>query len=181
MARDKYNIYVEPKLLLVEGWYKNGLTIEQIAKNLGISKVTLYKYMDEHAELSERLKKSKEVADIEVENALFKSALGYEYEEVKQLIEEDKEGNKKKKIEKTKKFIPPNPTAIIFYLKNRKRKDWNDKQGETDEEKELRLKKLELENELLKVQINKLTGNNQEIEDTSDIDALLEGEVNASN
>ena len=117
MARDKYNIYVKPKLLLVEGWYKNGLTIEQIAKNLGISKVTLYKYMDEHAELSERLKKSKEVADIEVENALFKSALGYEYEEVKQLIEEDKEGNKKKKIEKTKKFIPPNPTAIYILFK----------------------------------------------------------------
>jgi transposase-like protein len=181
MAQGKYYTVVEPKLDLIEGWCRNGVTIEQIAKNLGISKVTLYKYMEEHNELNERLKKGKEVIDIEVENALLKRALGYEYEEVKTYIEEDKEGNKKKRIEKTKKLLPADTTALIFWLKNRKPKAWSDRKEETEEEKSLKVEALRLSNEKTRAEINKLTGDNTEIEDTSDIDALLEGEVNASN
>lgn len=82
MAKSKYESIVEPKLVVIEGWARNGLTIEQIAKNLGISKVTFYKYISEHTELSERLKKGKEIVDIEVENALLKRALGYKVDEV---------------------------------------------------------------------------------------------------
>lgn len=37
MAKSKYFTHVEPKLTLVEGWARYGLTDEQIAKNLDIA------------------------------------------------------------------------------------------------------------------------------------------------
>ena len=147
MARNKYYTDVQPKLILVEGWCRNGLTDIQIAKNLGISKDSFYRYKKDYSDFSDALKKGKEEIDIEVENALLKRALGYEYEEVKTYIEEDKEGNKKKRIEKTKKLLPADTTALIFWLKNRKPKAWSDRKEETEEEKNLKLEALRLSNE----------------------------------
>jgi len=124
MAKSKYDTYVKPKLTLIEGWARDGLINEQIAKNLGISKVTLYKYMDEHIELSECLKKGKEVVDIEVENALLKRALGYRY------IERTKEPNEVGDLVVTKevtKEMAADTTAQIFWLKNRKPREWRDR------------------------------------------------------
>ena len=80
MAKPKWE-QVKDKLILVEGWARDGLTNEQIASNLGISKTTFYKMLNEHSELSELLKKGKEIIDYEVENALLRRALGYKYEE----------------------------------------------------------------------------------------------------
>ncbi|HAT4103707.1 TPA: transposase [Clostridium perfringens] len=129
MAKSKYGSIVEPKLVVIEGWARNGLTIEQIAKNLGISKVTFYKYISEHTELSERLKKGKEVVDIEVENALLKRALGYKVDEVtKELIEDEETGISELKVTKVvTKEVVPDTTAQIFWLKNRKPEEWRDK------------------------------------------------------
>lgn len=129
MAKSKYESIVEPKLIVIEGWARNGLTIEQIAKNLGISKVTFYKYISEHTELSERLKKGKEVVDIEVENALLKRALGYKVDEVtKELIEDEETGVSELKVTKVvTKEVAPDTTAQIFWLKNRKPEEWRDK------------------------------------------------------
>ncbi|XZK30819.1 transposase [Clostridium perfringens] len=129
MAKSKYESIVEPKLVVIEGWARNGLTIEQIAKNLGISKVTFYKYISEHIELSERLKKGKEVVDIEVENALLKRALGYKVDEVtKELIEDEETGISELKVTKiVTKEVAPDTTAQIFWLKNRKPEEWRDK------------------------------------------------------
>lgn len=129
MAKSKYESIVKPKLILIEGWARNGLTIEQIAKNLGISKVTLYKYMSNHNELSEHLKKGKEVVDIEVENALLKRALGYKYNEVtKELIRDKETGEEELKVTKVvTKEVTPDTTAQIFWLKNRKPEEWRDK------------------------------------------------------
>ena len=57
MAKSKYETHVKDKLILIEAWARNGLTDEQIAKNLGIGKTTFYKYLSEHNELSELLKR----------------------------------------------------------------------------------------------------------------------------
>ena len=59
MAKSQYSVKVEPYLELIEGWTRDGLVMSQIAEKLGISKTTLYKYMQEHSELSERLKKGR--------------------------------------------------------------------------------------------------------------------------
>ncbi|WP_142414404.1 transposase [Hathewaya massiliensis] len=126
MAKSKYETNVKDKLILVGGWARNGLTDEQIAKNLGIGLTTFYKYKKEHSELSEVLKKGKEVIDFEVENALLKRALGYRYKEVtKEISEVTGELEVTKEVEKE---VLPDTTAQIFWLKNRKPQEWRDKQ-----------------------------------------------------
>ena len=122
MAKSKWETQIKDKLILVEGWARNGLTDEQIAKNLGISKTTFYKYKKEHSELSELLKKGKEVIDIQVENALLKKALGYTYDEE---TTKNSDGNIEIKI--VSKHVPGDTTAQIFWLKNRRPDKWRDK------------------------------------------------------
>ena len=75
IAKSKYETDVKPRLIEIEAWKRDGLTDEQICKNLGIVKDTFYKYKEKYTDFSDALKKGKEVADIEVENALFKRAI----------------------------------------------------------------------------------------------------------
>ncbi len=101
MAKGKYEKWLkEENLLLLEGWARDGLTDEQIAKNMGISVKTLFNWKTSYLPILQALKKGKEVVDYEVENALLSSAL---------------EGN---------------TTAQIFWLKNRRPDKWRDKQKE---------------------------------------------------
>lgn len=124
----KINDWLEnDKLILLEGWAKSGLTDEQIAKNIGINRTTLYDWKKKEVNIANALKKGKEVIDFEVENALLKRALGYEYEE-----ETYENGILTKKV---KKHVAPDTTAQIFWLKNRKPNTWKDK-VETDEDRE---------------------------------------------
>lgn len=117
----------EDNLLLLEAWARDGLTDEQIAKNIGIASKTLYRWKNKYSQISHSLKKGKEIIDYETENALLKRAIGYEVEEVKTYIEDTGSG-KKKKIEKTIKHVPADVTACIFWLKNRKPQEWRGKQ-----------------------------------------------------
>lgn len=57
MAKSRWND-IKDKLTLVEGWAREGLTDEQIAKNLDISTSTFYEYKNKYSEFSESLKKS---------------------------------------------------------------------------------------------------------------------------
>ncbi|MCD8340635.1 MAG: helix-turn-helix domain-containing protein [Clostridiales bacterium] len=103
MAKGKYEKWLEPEgLLLLEGWARDGLTDDEIAKKIGCSASTLYDWKNKYPEISESLKKGKEVVDYAVENALLSAAL---------------EGN---------------TTAQIFWLKNRRPDKWRDKPMQED-------------------------------------------------
>lgn len=124
MAVGKYKEWLtKDGLLKLEAWARDGLTDEQIAHNMGISMATLYNYKKEYLDISEALKRGKTVADIEVENALYKRAIGFTYTETKTEIGDFGE----KKVTKTVKTALPDTTAQIFWLKNRKPKAWRDK------------------------------------------------------
>lgn len=98
MAKGKYEYWLsDDGLILIEGWARRGLTDEQIAGNIGINPDTLYTWKKKYPEISEALKKTKEIVDNEVEAALYKKAC---------------EGD---------------TTAMIFWLKNRRPLDWRDK------------------------------------------------------
>ena len=126
-------------LLRVTGWARDGLTDEQVAHNMGIGYSTFREWLNKYPALLAALKKGKAPVDIEVENALLKRALGYEYEEVCTEVEEipfktkDEDGNTititktKKHIRKTTKMVVPDVTAQIFWLKNRRPGKWRDK------------------------------------------------------
>lgn len=130
-------------LLKIGGWAKDGLTDEQIAKKIGISRSTLNNWKKEHSDILDTIKRGKEVVDREVENALLKKAVGYEYEEktfkvvtVKEKRIEERDGKKipievpvekEVLIKKTTKHVAPDTGAAAFWLKNRKPDVWRDK------------------------------------------------------
>ena len=124
MARGKFEYWLtEDGLTLLEGWARDGLTDEQISQNIGINPATLYDWKKKYPKISKALKKGKEIVDIQVENALLKRALGYDYQEEK-IERSDKDGVK---VVQTIKHIPPDTTAQIFWLKNRQPDRWRDK------------------------------------------------------
>lgn len=125
--RGVFKEWLKPESLLkMEGWARDGLSNKQIAYNIGVSESTFYGWIDKYPEMEHAVKKGKEVVDREVENALLKRALGYDAEETKTYMKEDKNGTKQKHVEKTKKHVAADTTAMIFWLKNRKPQDWNE-------------------------------------------------------
>lgn len=87
MAKGKYHDWLtKDGLLVLEGWARDGLTDEQLAHNMGIAAGTLYDWKNKYPEISEALKKGKEVVDVQVENSLLKRALGYHYTEDEYLV-----------------------------------------------------------------------------------------------
>lgn len=128
--RGKYEDWLtEDGLLKVQGWARDGLSNEQIAHNMGVSAKTLCEWQNRFGEFRNALKKGKEVVDREVENALLKRALGYEYDEVTQEPATDKDtGITEMRVTKrVTKQIVPDVTAQIFWLKNRKPNEFRDK------------------------------------------------------
>ena len=136
MAKGKYQQWLEQEgLTLLEGWARDGLTDEQLAAKIGINPATLYDWKNKYPKISEALKKGKEVVDIQVENALLKRALGYDYQE-ERIERSEKDGVK---VVQTIKHIPGETTAQIFWLKNRRPDKWRDKppDGVSDPAKQL--------------------------------------------
>lgn len=117
------------KLILIEGWARDGLTDKQIATNMGIAYSTFRTWRDKYSALSAALKKGKEVVDRQVENALLKRALGYKYKETTRelVFNKDTESTELKITKIVEKEVIPDTTAQIFWLKNRKPEQWRDK------------------------------------------------------
>lgn len=122
----KFHDWLKPEgLTLLRGWARDGLTDVQIAHNMGISVSALYNWKKRFPELAEALRKGKEVSDYEVESALYRRALGYEYTEV--MAEESERGARRRE---TVKHVAPDVTAQIYWLKNRKPAKWRDRPAE---------------------------------------------------
>lgn len=135
MAKGKYEQWLtEEGLLQLEAWARNGLTDEQIAANMGITRSTLNEWKKKYSDISDTLKRGKDIIDIQVENALLKRALGYTYIETTQERVDDydphtglKTGSHMEVIKTVTKEVQPDTTAQIFWLKNRKPDTWRDK------------------------------------------------------
>ena len=139
--KGKYQEWIEPDgLLMLEGWARDGLTDEQIAKNIGVNVRTIYDWKDRYPQFSQALKKGRGPVDVEVENALLKRAKGYTVtlrKPIKVRVEKRLQG-KGTIIEETIQYaeeemhVPADTTAQIFWLKHRKAKRWGDMpKGET--------------------------------------------------
>lgn len=130
MACKKYEKWLtKESLILIQGWARNGLSEEQIAHNMGISRNTLFFWRQKFPKVAEALAKGREIIDYEVENALAKRALGYKVKE--RTWEKVWNPELKKYINintKTmEKEIAPDVGAICFWLKNRRPKNWKDR------------------------------------------------------
>lgn len=108
-----------------------GATDKEIANFFNVEEKTINNWKEKESEFLQSIKDGKEKADADVASSLFKRALGYEYEEVK----EETRGDKVVSKTITKKQIPPDVAAINIWLKNRRGKikddegqRWADKQ-----------------------------------------------------
>lgn len=113
----KYNSKFHPKLIALLA--AQGLTDEQMAKELEITTATLYTWYNKHKDFLEAKKRGKEHPDDLVEAAVFKKATGYRYTE---------ESTSRDGIVSLEKQAHADTTAAIFWLKNRRPEKWRDKQ-----------------------------------------------------
>lgn len=112
------------RLELLKCWARD-FSFTDIAAKIGVSIQTLKAWRDKYPEIEEAIREGKEIVDYRVENALLKVALGYTTTDVKTIISPpDKNGNRSIRVEKTEKEVPPNPTAIMCWLNNRKPDQW---------------------------------------------------------
>ena len=133
IAGTLYKQWLEPeKLEVLKGWARNGLTNEEIAQNIGISRQTFQKWLKKYVEIAEAIKQSKEEADLKVENATFKRALGYTVKVQKHIKVKKVEYKDGKRISESEEIVPveedvhvpADVKAQIFWLQHRKTENW---------------------------------------------------------
>ena len=109
--------------------FEEGKTDKQVANIIGVTEQTINNWKIKHKSFFESLKQKKEFADQEVVRALFERATGYSHEEEKLLVVSDG-GDRGSRVERvmTTKHYPPDPTSMIFWLKNRQPDLWREKQ-----------------------------------------------------
>lgn len=128
--KDSYEVRVKPKLALVTGWCRRGLTKEQIAENLGISVPSFDNYVKRYEEFADAVAEGADECEIHIENALVKRALGYSYKEVtreRKLVVNPETGEQEYKMVVTKsvtKHVVPDVGAQQYYLEHRAPKRW---------------------------------------------------------
>lgn len=96
-----------------------GATNVEIANALNISTTTLTEWQRKYQEFAVAIKDAKTEYDQKVEEALYRRATGYD----KSITKADKDGNPFS----VEQHFPPDPTSMIFWLKNRQPKRWRDK------------------------------------------------------
>lgn len=101
---------------------KLGATDIEVADFFEVDVRTLYRWKGENEEFCHALKAGKDISDERVERSLFSRATGYEHDEVDirviggEVIQTP-----------IRKFYPPDTTAAIFWLKNRRPAEWREK------------------------------------------------------
>lgn len=133
------DVLTEEGLFLVECLVRDGLTMDAVAKTLGITTQTFWGWKKKYPELENACKKGKQLVDYKVESALLKAALGYKTETVKTVIgPPDSNGNREVRVDKTVSETGPSVTACLAWLNNRKPEQWRrnrDSVLELDDEK----------------------------------------------
>jgi len=130
---------IEKQLPAIILLYEKGCIDAEVAKAIGICEKTLNNYKNEHPEFLQPIKEAKEIENNKVIDSLLKRAHGFEYTEehqegIKQ-DEYDKDGKVigfkviPSKVKKIKKMFPPETAACIFWLCNRDRANWQQRQS----------------------------------------------------
>lgn len=95
-----------------------------LADFFDVSINTIHNWKTSHPEFLGALKVGKDQVDDRVERSLLQRALGYTFDSVKIIPQRD-DGPL---IVPIREHVPPDTTACIFWLKNRRRDAWRDRQ-----------------------------------------------------
>lgn len=146
MAKSKVEYWLTSDgLTLLKGWARDGLTDKEIADRMNIARSTLNEWKNKYPDISDTLKKAKEIVDCEVEDSLLKKCFGYNASVIKHMkikkTEYNTDGYKISEHEEIVEVqdevhIPADTTAQIFWLKNRQPDKWREKPKDTTDNKE---------------------------------------------
>lgn len=127
----------EEGVALIRGWARDGLTDEDIAKNMGIARSTLNTWKEKYEPIAGAIRCGKDVADRIVENALFQKATGSKIIITKPMKVKDVRYENGKRIETEhieyvdeEVYTPPDTMAQMYWLNNRKPQTWRQKPKE---------------------------------------------------
>ena len=123
MPAGRPTLYQEDFNEQVEKLCKLGATDNEIADFFEVDVSTINNWKIAHPQFFESIKKGKILADSNVAERLYQRALGFEHDS-----EEIKVSDGEVIRVPIRKIYPPDPTAAIFWLKNRRSKEWRDKQ-----------------------------------------------------
>lgn len=126
MVEGKEKWLTDNGLLMLRCWARDGLTKQEIAERMGINRKTLWEWSKLDERFEQAMSEGREVIDYKVENALLTLALGGIKKIIKTVISgnQDKDGNRQTRIEKTEEDILPNVTAVMCWLNNKKPEQW---------------------------------------------------------
>lgn len=101
-----------------------GATDVELADFFKITTATLYRWKGTYSEFCDALKSGKVASDERVERSLYAKATGYTFDAVKIFCSKDGAVTQVPYRE----HVPPDTTACIFWLKNRRKDEWRDVQ-----------------------------------------------------
>ena len=100
-----------------------GATDVDLADFFQVDVRTIYRWKHDHDEFCQALKAGKDIADDRVERSLYQRAVGYTFDSAKIF-----NANGEPLIVPYREHVAPDTTACIFWLKNRRKEHWRDKQ-----------------------------------------------------
>ena len=118
-APPEYNARIHPKIAAAV--MRMGKSKAEVAEILGINRTTLFDWQKVHEEFGDALRACAREANAQVEASLFQRAIGYEYDELKVI-----DDGGRRRVEKTRKSIPPDYQAQNFWLRNRQADRWKE-------------------------------------------------------
>ena len=124
MAGGRPTKYKEEYTELAYNYCLLGATDSDLASFFDVEESTINNWKINHPQFLESLKRGKQQADAQVAKSLFHRATGYSHPETK-IATTDGQITDSKEFEK---HYAPDPTAAIFWLKNRQPDMWRDKQ-----------------------------------------------------
>lgn len=144
--RGLYETHIKPKFEQIRKLLNEGASEKQVAEALGVSYPSWSNYKRDHEELRALCDEPRTELVEQLRSALVKRAMGFTYEEKKQYITEDENGNKKKHTEITTKQALPDVTALFGALNLYDPEYVRDKKGYELKQQELELRRLIADN-----------------------------------
>lgn len=123
--RSKYETHILPYLDRIKMWVSKGATQAEVADKLGIGISTLKYWKGKYPALLTALEAPQGDVDDQVEAALYKRCIGYDYEEVTRWQTIGRNGELIWLEKRATKHLPPDPSSIQFWLRNRRPAEWN--------------------------------------------------------
>ena len=114
---------------LVESMMSRGATYKTLAEAFGVCEDTIGRWKNQHPEFGAALETGSLNANQEVAASLYRMAIGYTYQEERSIWVAVADGQKRLESVTLTKYVPPQPQAAIFWLRNRMPELWSEKRA----------------------------------------------------